>query len=228
MRGFLLQSLAATRCHLIAILYLRLMRNRLLLLPLLFLPYLLTAQTFQAAIIGGVNLSQIDGDQLFGFHQPGVNAGIRVLAVLNERWRVGPEILYSQQGAKRNKNISVFSRFRLNTLEVPLMVYYKDWRITAGAGLSYQRLFSYEVDDGLGQDVTAVTPLQDHLLAFNAGITFHATTNLGINLRWSKHLLNIDVDNSLNSSFKGRTVSLRVVYLLGKGEALPQPIEPEE
>lgn len=203
--------------------------RRVLLFVLLFsLSGIVTAQTFQASVIAGLNASQIDGDQLFGFHQPGVNAGIRVVAVLDERWRVGPEILFSQQGAKRNKNISSFSRFRLNTLEVPLMVYYKDWRLTAGAGFSYQRLFSYEVDDGLGQDITAVTDLQDNLFAFNAGVTFHVSENFGLNFRWSKHLANIDVDNQLNNSFKGRTITLRAVYTFGAGEALPQPIDPEE
>ncbi|MEM1359871.1 MAG: outer membrane beta-barrel protein [Bacteroidota bacterium] len=203
--------------------------SRVLLLSLLIsLSGVVSAQTFQASVLAGVNASQIDGDQLFGFHQPGVNAGIRVVAVLDERWRVGPEILFSQQGARRNKNISSFSRFRLNTLEVPLMVYYKDWRLTAEAGFSYQRLFSYEVDDGLGQDITAVTDLQDNLFAFNAGITFHVSENFGLNFRWSKHIANIDVDNQLNNSFKGRTISLRAVYTFGEGEALPKPIDPEE
>ncbi|MEL7159360.1 MAG: hypothetical protein AAFN92_01270 [Bacteroidota bacterium] len=116
----------------------------------------------------------------------------------------------------------------MNTLEVPLMVYYKDWRITAGAGFSYQRLFSYEVDDGLGQDITAVTELQDNLVAFNAGVTFHLNSNLGLNFRWSKHVLDIDVDNQLNTSFKGRTISLRAVLILGDGETLPEPIETVE
>ncbi|MEO0733988.1 MAG: outer membrane beta-barrel protein [Bacteroidota bacterium] len=195
---------------------------------LLFLTPPLTGQTFQASLLAGANLSQIDGDELFGFHQPGFNGGIRVVAVLNDRWRVGPEILFSQQGAKRNQNISSFSRFRLNTLEVPLMVYYKDWRITAEAGFSYQRLFSYEVDDGLGQDITASTELQDNLVAFNAGVTFHVSPNFGLHFRWAKHVLDIDVDNRLNTSFKGRTISLRAVYILGAGESLPEPLQTDE
>ncbi len=201
------------------------MLQKSLIFLLLALPTLVAGQTFQASVIGGFNFSQIDGDDLFGFHKPGINAGIRVVAILGGRWRVGPEILFSQQGAKRQDNsfnISPYDAFRLNTLEVPLMAYYKDWRLVAEAGFSYQRLFSYEVDDSLGQDITAVTELQDNLVAFKAGVTYLLNPNWGINMQWSKHVLDIDVENQINTSFKGRSVSLRLVYTFGQGEALPK------
>ncbi len=188
----------------------------------------LPAQTFRASLLAGGNFSQIDGDDLFGFHQLGLNAGIRVVALLGDRWRVGPEILFSQQGARRKANgfeISAFDRFDLNTLEVPLMVYFKDWRLTAEAGLSYQRLFSYTVISSGGDDITAATPLNDNLLAFKAGVTFFVTPRFGMNLRWSKHITDIDPDNTINTSFKGRSVSVRAVFTLGEGEVIPQPIE---
>ncbi|MBC6994320.1 outer membrane beta-barrel protein [Neolewinella lacunae] len=206
------------------------MVQKTLILLLLALPSLVAGQTFQASVIGGFNFSQIDGDDLFGFHKPGVNAGIRVVAVLGDRWRVGPEILYSQQGAKRQDNslnISPYDAFRLNTLEVPLMAYYKDWRLVAEAGFSYQRLFSYEVDDSFGQDITPVTELQDNLVAFKAGVTYLLNPNWGINMQWSKHLLDIDVEDQINTSFKGRSVSLRLVYTFGQGEALPKRTKEE-
>lgn len=186
----------------------------------------LWGQTFQAAVIGGMNISQIDGDDLFGFHKAGLNSGIRVVAILSDRWRVGPEILYSQQGALRpnsSLNFSPFSRFQLNTLEVPFMVFFKDWRLTAGLGLSYQRLFAYEVDNFQGEDITEQIALRDNLLAFNAGVTFHATEKLGFNFRWSRHLTDLDIDNAINTSFRGRTISIRALWFFGKGESIPQP-----
>ena len=94
------------------------MRNSLLLTLLLLLGVsALRAQTFRASLIAGGNFSQIDGDDLFGFHQLGVNAGVRVVALLGDRWRVGPELLFSQQGARRKSNsfeISNFDRFDLS------------------------------------------------------------------------------------------------------------------
>ena len=151
---------------------------------------LLSAQTFRASIIAGGNFSQIDGDDLFGFHQLGANAGVRVVALLGDRWRVGPEILFSQQGARRNQNslnISIFDQIDLTMLEVPLMVYYKDWRLTAEMGFSYQRLFDYTVISSGGEDITFATPLNENLVAFKAGDTFFVTPRYGLNKRWTKH-----------------------------------------
>ncbi len=191
---------------------------------------LLSAQTFRASLIAGGNFSQIDGDDLFGFHQLGANAGVRVVALLGDRWRVGPEILFSQQGARRNQNslnISLFDQIDLTMLEVPLMVYYKDWRLTAEMGFSYQRLFDYTVISSGGEDITLATPLNENLVAFKAGVTFFVTPRFGLNMRWSKHVNNIDIVNSLNTSFKGRSVSVRAIYTLGAGEKLPKAPEDE-
>lgn len=191
----------------------------------------LSAQTFRASLIAGGNFSQIDGDDLFGFHQLGANAGVRVVALLGDRWRVGPEILYSQQGARRNQNslnISAFDQIDLTMLEVPLMVYYKDWRLTAEMGLSYQRLFDYTVISSGGEDITFATPLNENLVAFKAGVTFFVTPRFGLNMRWSKHLNNLDINNSLNTSFKGRSVSVRAIYTLGAGETIPKAPEDEK
>jgi hypothetical protein len=182
-------------------------------------------------LIAGGNFSQIDGDQLFGYHQLGINAGIRVVALLNDRWRVGPEILYSQQGARRNQNsinVSVWDRFDLTTLEIPLMVYYQDWRVTAEAGVSYQNLFDYRVISSAGEDVTATTELQQNLYAFKLGASFFVTPRLAINMRFSQHLNNIDVDNRLNTSFRGKSVSVRAIFTLGQGETIPAPPEEKE
>jgi len=81
--------------------------RKLLLLAFLFIGISsLQAQTFQASVLLGTNFSQIDGDELQGFHKVGLNGGIRVVAKLNDRWRIGPEILYSQRGAFRPKPFS--------------------------------------------------------------------------------------------------------------------------
>ncbi len=200
--------------------------RKLLFLLLVFGACGLNAQTFRASLLAGGNFSQIDGDALFGYHQLGANAGIRVVAVLNDRWRVGPEILFSQQGARRNQNsinISPFDQIDLTTLEIPLMVYYKDWRLTAEAGFSYQNLFNYTIISSAGEDITSATPLNTDLVAIKAGVTFFLTERLGLNMRFSKHLTDIDPDNTLNTSFKGKSISVRAVYTLGQGEEIPRP-----
>ena len=198
------------------------MRELFLLVGLLFATAAM-GQTFRAAVIAGLNLSQIDGDDLLGFHQPGVNAGMRVVAVLGQHWRVGPELLFNQQGAKRNQNSmtqSAFDAFRLQTVELPLMVHYKAWRIAAEAGVSYQRLINYRVTNNLGEDITADVQLAGDAFALNLGATLYLSPRLGLNFRWSRHLT--DLHAASGPRFISRSLSFRVVYALGRGEELPQ------
>ena len=201
------------------------MRCLLLLVMTLCSSALLTAQTFQASVLAGTNISQIEGDDLYGFHKFGLNGGIRVVAKLNDRWRVGPEILFTQSGSRRpvRGNSSRFTRFHFNKLEVPLMVYYKDWRFVAETGFSYQRLFSYEIDNARREDISEMFALKDNLFAFNIGVTLYATENIGINFRWSKHIIDLDIDDAINTSLRGQTISLRMVWTPGAGETLPRP-----
>lgn len=183
------------------------------------------AQVFRASLLAGTNVTQIDGDDLSGFNRFGFNAGMRVVAVLNDRFRIGPEILFSQIGSSRGAkelNVSDFDKVSMNTVEVPVMLYFKDWKITAEAGLAYQRLFNYSIVNSAGEDITEDIPFRDDLLNFQAGVTFYASPNWGFNFRWSKHLTDIEANND-NLTLKGRSLSFRVVYTFGSGESLPDP-----
>ncbi|CAH1002202.1 hypothetical protein LEM8419_03119 [Neolewinella maritima] len=186
------------------------------------------AQTFRAAALAGINLSQIDGDDLLGFHQPGLNAGLRVVAVLGEHWRVGPELLFTQQGARANANSqtqSSFGTFRLQMVELPLMVQYTDWRLTAEAGLAYQRLLSYRITNSGDRDITDDIQLDGDALALHLGVSLNLTSRLGLNFRWTRQLTDLQAGDG--PRFVGRSLSLRAVYALGTGEALPQTTEPQ-
>ncbi|MFM8361426.1 MAG: hypothetical protein ACKOA4_01895, partial [Haliscomenobacter sp.] len=61
-------------------------------------------QRFKSSFNAGLNLSQIDGDRLAGFNQPGLAAGLKVNTVLRPRWEWSLELLFSQQCARRNTN----------------------------------------------------------------------------------------------------------------------------
>ena len=56
-------------------------------------------QTFSAGLALGFNMSQIDGDKLAGYNKLGVATGARVDAKLDERWKLGMELLFSQMGS---------------------------------------------------------------------------------------------------------------------------------
>lgn len=187
----------------------------------------LCGQTFQASALVGINLRQIDGDDLIGFNSIGANAGLRVVAVLGDRWRIGPEILFSQQGARLAKSdifANNFSEINLNTVEVPLMVYFKDWRFTAEAGLAYQRLISYSAFALDGADITESTFFKEDQFNFQTGVTFYLNSNWGFNFRWSKSIGSI-LAGEQEKIMKARSLVLRLVYTLGDGEAIPKTIK---
>ena len=188
----------------------------------LLLSLALPAQTFRASILAGGSLSQVDGDDLLGFHQPGLFAGVRVWANLGPHWRVGPELNFTQFGAKRNRNslnISEFSRIDLQAIEVPVLVAYKDWRFTAEAGVAFQRLTDYRVYDAAGTEVTSDYRLRDNLGALILGATLYLSPKWGVGFRWSRHFT--DLQQAAEPRWRGRTLSLRAVYVLGSGETLP-------
>ena len=179
-------------------------------------------QTFRAALLAGGSLSQVDGDDLLGFHRPGAYAGVRVWANLGDHWRIGPELNFTQFGAKRNRNslnISDFSRIELQGIELPLLIAYKDWRFTAEAGIAFQRLTTSRIYDAAGAEVTADYPLRDNLGALLLGATLYLTPKWGVGFRWSRHFT--DLQQADDPRWRGRSLSLRAVYVLGNGEPLP-------
>ncbi|MEM8582723.1 MAG: porin family protein [Bacteroidota bacterium] len=190
----------------------------------------LNAQRFEGALLFGANASQISRDDLNGYHQLGINAGARVVARLDNVWSIGPELLFSQYGSRRQNNsinISDFESFRFNTIEVPLMAYWKDWRITAEAGVSYWRLINYEIIDIAGENVSEDFELRENILNLQLGATYYISDRLGINFRYSRNLTRLDTDNNPNTfNWRNYALTFRFVYLLSSDFGLPD--KPDE
>lgn len=181
----------------------------------------LSAQTFSAMLVGGFNLSQIDGDKLGGFNKIGFNTGARVSAKLTDRWSLSTELLYSQQGASRVPTDDISSQYdkiRLNFVEVPLMINFSDWKILASAGVSYNRLINYEVINDVGSDITELEDYRTDIPSIILGATYIFSEKLALNFRWSKYLSSLKApDNDPNTEdvkFIGRNLGIRLYYIL--------------
>lgn len=140
--------------------------HRLILIGLLLLSITsLKAQMFKGEVFAGGSLSQVDGDECYGFERINAQAGVGVLwSLLDDDWLdLGLEILYNPKGALRGDTLKYNSGsfyglydLKLNYVEIPLMVYFTDkHRYTAGVGLSYGRLVGISekinhVDTGTG------------------------------------------------------------------------------
>jgi Outer membrane protein beta-barrel domain len=112
------------------------------------------AQNFIGKLIVGVNGSQIDGDNRSGYNQPGFMVGIGTAFPINDKWSFEPEMLFSQKGSRTSteetdeKGLPLI-RFRLNYVELPLIVNYhlSDFWIFCG-GLHANLLINAKADAG--------------------------------------------------------------------------------
>ena len=127
------------------------MRKHIKIFALLALTVMFTslaqAQIVKGEVFAGVNFTQVDGDECYGFRKFGVHAGAGALIPVTKWMDIGLEVLYNQKGARKRDTLSSSSTFamtyklNLDYVEVPLMVYFTDKnRYSLGVGVSYGRL----------------------------------------------------------------------------------------
>ena len=138
----------------------------LLLSTFCFLPTA-SAQRFIGGVAAGMNVTQVDGDEVFGYYKVGFNGGPYVKLILDkkQRFSVTMELLYTQKGASKrypvptdvnvaigdtafidpmylDENKKYFYNLRTDYLELPLLVHFEDPRskLGIGIGISWARL----------------------------------------------------------------------------------------
>ncbi len=115
----------------------------------------LSAQIIKGEAILGMNLTQVDGDEVYGFNKIGANVGVGVLIPFDKKgkWDISIEALFSQKGAYQGKQYEDVDssgnqltgeyKLNLNYAEVPVLVLFTDKDfISVGAGFSWGRLVS--------------------------------------------------------------------------------------
>ncbi len=109
------------------------------------------AQRIKGELILGMNATQIDGDEVYGYHKFGLNTGVGAILPFSKHWSLSVETIFNQKGAYQNESIELDSlptpyyNIRLNYLEVPVMIHYEDREtMTAGVGFSWGRTVGIE------------------------------------------------------------------------------------
>ena len=119
------------------------------------------AQKIQGAFALGTNLSQIDGDEVYGFKKLGLNSSAIAIIPFKEKWAVSLEASFSQKGALQiypyEYDPDKETPYYKNTLtyaEVPILIHFTDKEfMTIGAGASWGRLVEInEVEWGVKTD----------------------------------------------------------------------------
>lgn len=153
------------------------------------------SQGFKATGILGLNASQIDGDDSYGFHKLGLSAGARLAYATDKSYDISLEMLYSQRGSlvkSTDGNLPNF-KIKLNYFEFPLVFSLRDWyieedafyKVRAEAGISYGYLFGI---DAPGYDEAN---FNTHDVSYLIGAGLNLTKRMAISLRYTSSFFKV-------------------------------------
>lgn len=166
-------------------------------------------QGFKGVGVVGVNLSQLDGDTLFGFDRGGLSLGGKIFYQTNKKYNIALEMLYSQRGSAPSYSKTSNPRsVALHFFEIPITAMLHDWyiekdkyyKVGIEGGLSYGYLF--RIDAPFYNE----SNFNQHELSYLLGVGLRFTKKIGVGLRYTSSLGNIyqnpDVsENKLKSYF---------------------------
>lgn len=144
------------------------------------------AQEFKLFLTGGFNASQINGDDLAGFDQFGLNAGAGVMRKTGRKTGLQFEINYSQKGSRDTPsegNDIQDTIIRVNYIDIPVLFNYNyNEKLTFQGGLFAGVLINAYFDNNdLRDDKTKDYALMDY--GFGGGAEYRFYKGFSANLR---------------------------------------------
>ncbi len=182
------------------------------------------SQHILGAVSAGINFSQVDGDEVYGFKKVGFNGGPSVIIPFgkDKKWSVTLELLFSQLGSRQKSVYPVSTtidstragfydgyRLSLNYVQVPVIVHYTDKRFIAGGlGFQYGQLVGvteYEDYNDYRGFVRSTTTLQGPYTRADiqalADVRIRVYRGLWFNVRYSYSILPIRTRVFVNPFF---------------------------
>ena len=167
------------------------------------------AQGFESSILLGFTASQIDGDNLAGFHKLGLTGGMNVSRKIGSRYFGKLEFLYSQRGSQSGLSLGTpadMSRTHLNYIEIPVLFGINDWlspdgdfyKVRAETGISYGYLISANSTDP--QFEMDVINFRRSILSYSIGAAYSINKRWTMNARYTRDISTL-LPNGLKSYF---------------------------
>jgi hypothetical protein len=189
------------------------------------------SQRFQGAFSAGMNLTQVDGDEIYGFYHVGLNAGPSVLMPFtkNKKWTVTLEMDYSQVGSYQkygptdtSGQPNPYRKFDFDYVVVPVLVHFTDKRVVAaGVGFSYAALISSKRTVGGYSDTAGTVNNSD--LSVIADLRLRLWQRLWFNFRYSYSMIKIGTHpwkNELNQQWErdmyNNVLTFRLTYIFNE------------
>ncbi|MDO9391558.1 MAG: porin family protein [bacterium] len=201
------------------------MKKILVLVVLLGLGSLVSAQGLSFGIKGGLNLSSVNGDWAQGAEsRSGLAAGGYLTLSLLPSFAIQPEVLYSQKGCKLsgdNAGVPWVGEYRINYAELPVMVKYsfgiliKPY-ILAGPYYAVKVGSSYELAEGDSTWTGSMDNVKDSDLGFVVGAGVSTPIKLSFEARYSNSFSTIIKDDADGTSYdwKNSNISVMVGYAI--------------
>lgn len=180
-------------------------------------------QAFEAKLIGGLNASQLEGDNLSGFNKVGIHAGLGIIYPLPKN-AVSVELLFNQKGSSAKANINTGTlrqNTNLNYVQIPILYHINSWynegeeyyQIDINAGLYAARLFGVSSSNLSIGNLTDQFKKQDIGLVIGANYRFSSTLSVG--LRYDQSFVKIFKDTTGNiDGLISYLATLRLAYHL--------------
>ena len=159
-------------------------------------------KTFTAALLLGLNFSQVDGDSYYGYHKVGLNTGAQVIANITGHFGISMELLYSRKGSRAVVvtesaawGTYIWKYYMdVNYIEVPIMLHFMSHKYDLELGASYARLINsneYVVSD----QPVVISPDANRFntsdVDFTVGRTRKIYKQLYVNMRYQYSLISI-------------------------------------
>lgn len=171
---------------------------------------------FQAGIVAGFNASQLDGDLFRGYSKLGAHGGLKVKYQLPSKPKIGlsTEMLFSMEGSSQDINFSSSTnnqvKIKLNYIEIPVLVSYREWKIDFYGGLSYGRLI------GASTSILSTGFLAEDFRKDDFGIVLGATylfdEHWGATFRFSRSFTNAIKKDVGKNALLAHLLTFRVEY----------------
>ena len=179
------------------------------------------SQRFSAALVLGINASQIDGDGYAGYHKVGLTGGAKLMYPIGEKADLGLEFLFSQRGSKSSLSDNGIKDFwiTLNYAEIPLIISYHDWliegedyyKVSVDGGLSYGRLISSSSSED--EAVSGLDEIKNGDLSYVLGLRFRFNKHWATSLRYTRSLFKMNNNEKFeNYGLLGYFLTLRSEY----------------
>lgn len=211
----------------------KLFRNTIIILTILFTSNIAYSQAFQGALALGANLTQVDGDEMYGFKKFGFNAAAVAIMPFKKNWAFSIEASYTQKGSyEKYPNVQnplkelPYYNLRLSYAEVPFLVHYTDKEfLTVGLGMAWGRLVELkEIEWGLNTGATIYSGeySRDDISGI-FDLRFPVYKGLNINFRYSysfakirhREYFNISGDTWKRKQYNN-VLTLRLYYIFNE------------